>query len=249
MSYQILLVDDDAEFREEMRECLSPRYRVVEAASGEEALAIIQQPNAIDLVILDVVMPGLRGTEVLKRLRKYNPDLGIVILTGRSSKDIAIEALKGRADDYIEKPFSMDHFFQTIEKTIRRHDTEGLGGLPGRNKIERIKRFLERNRDRKVTLADAAQEVCLSQKYLSRIFKERTGMSFNEYRLKLKIDQAKDLLENTDVPVGELAYQLGYKNLESFARIFKKMVGPTPMTYRLNHLSKDHHGKPHPRIH
>src|SRR3989338_2779539 len=125
MSYQILLVDDDSDFREEMRECLSQRYRVIEAASGEEALDLIKQPNAIDVVILDVIMPGLRGTDVLKQMRQVNPNLGIVMLTGQSSKDAAIEAVKGHADDYIEKPLDMDYFLQTIEKILRRQDAKG----------------------------------------------------------------------------------------------------------------------------
>lgn len=243
MSYQILLVDDDPDFRAEMRECLSNRYRVMEAASGEEAIQLIKQPNAIDVVILDVMMPGLSGTDVLKHMRQLNPSLGIVILTGRSSKDIAIEAVKGHADDYIEKPLDMDYFFKAIEKILHRQDAKGLDGLTRRSKIERVKRFLERNNVRKVSLNDVAQEVCLSEKYLSRVFKEKTGMGFSEYRLKLKMDKARDLLKHTDASVDQLAHQLGYKNLESFVRIFKKVVGQTPTTYRLGHPLRKKHGK------
>ncbi|HLD87766.1 MAG TPA: AraC family transcriptional regulator, partial [Candidatus Omnitrophota bacterium] len=114
-------------------------------------------------------------------------------------------------------------------------------------KMERVKRFLERNTLRKVNLKDAAQEVCLSRKYLSRIFKERTGMGFNEYRLKLKMDKARDLLTRTDAPVDRLSHELGYKNMESFVRIFKKMVGATPTTYRHGHRSRSGHGKREPK--
>ena len=64
MAYQILMVDDDAEFREELRVCLND-YSVTEAANGIEALAILKKPNAIDLVILDAVMPQVSGMEVL----------------------------------------------------------------------------------------------------------------------------------------------------------------------------------------
>ncbi len=102
MPYNVLLVDDDKMFREELREALED-YRVVEAANGKEALEILKKPNEIDIVMLDVMMPGLPGTEVLKEIKKISPSLSVVMLTGYSSKDVAIEALKGRADDYIEK--------------------------------------------------------------------------------------------------------------------------------------------------
>ena len=69
MAYQILVVDDDADFREELRYCLDG-YTVIEAANGPEALAILKKPNAIDLVILDAVMPKMSGTEVLREIKK-----------------------------------------------------------------------------------------------------------------------------------------------------------------------------------
>src|ERR1700689_1106350 len=111
MAYQILMVDDDAEFREELRDCLEG-YTVIEAANGPEALAILKKPNVIDLVILDAVMPQVSGMEVLREIKKIKPGLAIIIMTGQSSKDIAIDALKGRAHDYIEKPIDIGKFLE-----------------------------------------------------------------------------------------------------------------------------------------
>jgi len=229
MPYRILVVDDDAEFREELRECLS-RYRVVEASSGEEALDIIRKPHAINLVLLDVFMPGLSGTEILKQIKQISPKLSIIILTGNSSKDVAVDALKGRADDYIEKPVDMDKFHKTIERV--------LAGSHGVGKMERAKNFLKDNYDKKVGLADISQELCLSPKYLSRIFKEKTGMGFSDYRLKIKMEMAGELLATTSLSVQELSDKLGYKNLESFVRMFKKMTGETPTGYRTGRKKK-----------
>ena len=117
MAYQILMVDDDAEFREELRDCLGD-YTVIEATNGAEALAILKKPNAIDLVILDAVMPVISGTEVLREIKKIKPGLSIIMLTGQSSKDIAIDALKGRADDYIEKPINVVKFLELVQSTL-----------------------------------------------------------------------------------------------------------------------------------
>jgi two-component system, response regulator YesN len=235
MAYQILLVDDDRDFREEMKDLLMDRYKVIESVSGEEALKLLKKPNAIDLVIMDVVMPGLSGTDTLKAIKTIAPDLAVVMLTGRSSKDIAVAALKGRADDYIEKPFDPDQFFRTIDRILSKKDAAGLSGLLNRNKIERVKQYIERNSVRKVNLKDAAQEVCLSFKYLSRTFKEKTGMGFNEYRLNIKMDKAKELLNTTQMSVCDVALKLGYQNPESFIRIFKKKTGSTPAAYKQEH--------------
>ncbi|MGD9403185.1 MAG: response regulator, partial [bacterium] len=117
MAFNVLLVDDDDEFREEFCDFLCD-YNVVQASCGEEALEVLRRPNEIDVVILDVVMPGLSGTEVLKIIKAENPGLGVVILTGQGTKRTVIDALKGRADDYIEKPVDIPKAVEIIERLL-----------------------------------------------------------------------------------------------------------------------------------
>ena len=232
MAYQILMVDDDADFREELRDCLDG-YTVIEAANGADALAILKKPNAIDLVILDAVMPQISGIEVLREIKKINPDLAIIMLTGQSSKDIAIDALKGRADDYIEKPINVSRFLETVRSTLATKALKGFTYTHGIHaKIEQAKQFIERNFDKKITLEDVAGQICLSPKYFSRIFKEIVGQGFNDYRLSIKIAQACELLKNSDYTVTEIADRLGYQNLESFIRMFEKIMKQSPTQYR-----------------
>jgi two-component system, response regulator YesN len=241
MAYQILMVDDDADFREELRVCLDG-YTVIEAANGIEALGILKKPNAIDLVILDAVMPQMSGTEILREIKRIKPSLAIIMLTGQSSKDIAIDALKGRADDYMEKPINVARFLETVKFILTSKAVKGLKYTHGIHaKIEQAKQFIERNFDKKVTLEDVAGQVCLSPKYFSRIFKEITGRGFNEYRLSIKITQACGLLKNSDYTVTEISNQLGYQNLESFIRAFEKIKNVSPTQYR--HHNKKHNSK------
>jgi len=232
MPYNILLVDDDKEFRSEFKDCFED-YHIIEVSSGQEALQMLKKANEIDLVILDVMMPGLRGTEVLKAIKRIDPDLGIIILTGHGSKDVIVEALRGHADEYIEKPFHINKTKEIIEKVLElknAKDTPYASGLNG--KIERVKRFVQRNYHRKVCLKEAAQAVCLSPKYLSRIFKQKKNMRFSEYRLGIKIEKAKALLHDTGYNVDQISDKMGYQNAESFIRIFKKSTGLTPTQYR-----------------
>ncbi len=232
MPYNILLVDDDRAFREEFRDYFRD-YRVVGASCGREALEILDRPNEIDLVILDVRLPDSRGTEILRRIKRDRPDLGVIILTGFGSKKVVIEALQGEADEYLEKPLDLERTAAAIRKLLRQSRwPEGLEAADTSGKIERVKVFLERNVHKKVSLAEAAALVRLSPKYLSRAFKEVTGENFNDCKLRLKIAQAKEWLAETGYSVDMIAFSLGYLNPESFIRIFKKHSGLTPGAYR-----------------
>lgn len=237
MPYKILLVDDDKEFREEMIDFLDD-YKVIEASNGMEAIHILNNPNEIDLVIIDVVLPDSKGTDILKMIKNQHPEIGTIILTGHSSKEIAIESLRGHADDYVEKPVDIIRIKSIIKKII---DSKGLDGFINdidiKSKIERVKQYAKKNFHKKISLKCAASVVCLSPKYLSRVFKEITGESFTEYRLNLKSQWAKELLKEKSHNIDRIAYELGYENTESFVRLFKKSTGCTPTEYRK--LSRD----------
>lgn len=225
-------MDDDADFRQELRDYLED-YEIVEASGGVEALKLLKRANEIGAVILDVMMPGLSGTDVLAEIKKIDPSLGIIILTGHSSKDVAIEALKGHADDYVEKPIEIDKIKEIIEKLLakRKGQTE-IDTSDTKGKILKVRNFIERNCFKKTTLNDAAEAVCLSPKYLSRIFKEHTGTGFNDYRLKIKIEASKELLAKSGYNVNQISDKLGYENPESFIRQFKKLTKHTPTGFR-----------------
>jgi two-component system response regulator YesN len=232
MPYNVLLVDDDREFREELAECLED-YRVIEASTGSEALELLGRPNEIDIIILDVMMPGRKGTDVLTEIKRREPDLAVIMLTGHSSKDVAIASLRGDADDYIEKPVDIDLLLESIRRLLHGRGAAGTEfASDADGKIERAKDFLDRNYHKRVSLENVAELVCLSPKYLSRLFKEKTGSGFNEYRLRRKMEKAGETLRETGLTVNEISYRLGYRNMESFIRMFKKINGMTPTEFR-----------------
>ncbi|MEW6101498.1 MAG: response regulator, partial [Candidatus Omnitrophota bacterium] len=179
MPEKILLVDDDPDFRQEIIDFLDG-YEVIEASNGKEALNILKRANEICLVILDVMMPGLSGIDVLGEIKKTDPHLNIVILTGHSTKDIAIEALKAHADDFIEKPVKPEKVREIVDKAIQGGRNVKQIEIPGiKGKIEKVKWFIERNCFKKISLKEASCAVFLSSKYLSRVFKQHTGRSFS----------------------------------------------------------------------
>jgi two-component system response regulator YesN len=238
MAYTVLVVDDDRDFREEFRDFLYD-YNIVEACDGKEALELLSRPNEIDVVILDVIMPGPSGTEVLKRIKERYPEMGVIILTGHGTKSTVIEALKGKADDYIEKPVDIHKTKEIVNRLIQEKAPLGdvaPGGIDA--KVKRVMNFVDRNYDKRVSLEEAAALVALSPKYFSRIFKVKAGIGFNDYRLRVRMKKAAGLLESTDYSVDEISHRVGYENPESFTRLFKRIVGSTPTVYREKRTAK-----------
>ena len=98
--------------------------------------------------------------------------------------------------------------------------------------MRKVIRFIERNFDKPLSLQDAAMVASLSPKYLSRLFKEETHKSFTEFRINLRLEKAKELLEKTRLTVKEISDRTGYDTAEAFEKVFKKFEGLTPTEYR-----------------
>ncbi|MFA5157501.1 MAG: DNA-binding response regulator [Candidatus Omnitrophota bacterium] len=232
MRDKILMVDDDKELREEFCDCFD-EYDVTQAACAEDALYILKKPNEFNLIIMDFRMPGMDGLTALEKIKALYPEKSVIMLTGHSSKDAAIRALRGKACNYIEKPFDIGKMRAVIEAELTEKRGLGdLGTVDSEGKIEHAKRFIENNCFKKITLEDVAQAVCLSPKYLSRLFQETARMGFNDYKLKIKMSQADNLLKTTGMSVEQISAKLGYENPESFIRQFKKLRGTTPARCR-----------------
>ena len=107
MAKRVLIVDDEENIREMTRLTLETAgYEVMEAASGLEAFAIIGSDDAWDAVLLDQKMPGMVGTEVLRRLKVMLPSAKVIMMTAYASVELAIEAMKLGATDFVRKPMT-----------------------------------------------------------------------------------------------------------------------------------------------
>jgi DNA-binding NtrC family response regulator len=111
----VLIVDDEVGPRESLRMVLSPDFRVLSASGGEEALAILRRER-VDVVTLDLRMPGLDGTETLKKIREIDPDVNVVILTAFGSKETVMDTIYLGAFSYINKPFHAGEIRETIQQ-------------------------------------------------------------------------------------------------------------------------------------
>jgi len=116
---RLLLVDDEAQFRETVAKRLKKRgLDPLQAANGEECLAILKA-HPLDVVVLDVKMPGMDGIEVLGAVKKQHPGVEVILLTGQASTQDGVEGIKAGAFDYLTKPIELDHL---IAKITQAHD-------------------------------------------------------------------------------------------------------------------------------
>jgi DNA-binding NtrC family response regulator len=117
---ELLLADDDADFRGSAARRFRRRgFNVEEAASGDEALALLNK-RSFDVALLDMMMPGLSGVEVLDRIAAESRDLEVILLTGQGTIDSAVKAMKLGACDYLTKPFPLAELEVLIEKAWER---------------------------------------------------------------------------------------------------------------------------------
>jgi len=115
----ILIVDDEAGPRESLRMILKPIYEVHTAQNGQEAITFISQKK-VDLVTLDLNMPGLPGIEVLKKIQKLQPDIKVIIVTGYGTLGNAREAIRYGAGNFISKPFNVADIIAIVSKAVER---------------------------------------------------------------------------------------------------------------------------------
>jgi DNA-binding NtrC family response regulator len=118
---KILLVDDEIPFVETMTKRLNKRgFDIVSAHSGQEALDRLSAHSSIDVVILDVKMPGMDGIQALEEIKNRFPITDVIILTGHATVESAIEGMKLGAFDYIMKPCDMDQLISKVDSAVQR---------------------------------------------------------------------------------------------------------------------------------
>ena len=116
----ILIVDDDTDIRNVLRLLLQERYNVAEAADGPGAIAWLREHKDADLVILDVMMPGMNGYETCDALREFS-NAPVLFLTAKSAQADRISAYSSGGDDFLSKPFSQEELLAKVGSLLRRY--------------------------------------------------------------------------------------------------------------------------------
>lgn len=119
----VLVIDDELGPRESARAVLKNDYRVRLADEGEKALHIIEQ-EAVDIILLDLRMPGIPGMQLMNRIKQLDSSIEVIIVTGYASYDTVLEGLRLHAFDYISKPFNVPHLRETVKRALARRQQQ-----------------------------------------------------------------------------------------------------------------------------
>jgi len=154
----ILIVDDELATRESLRMILKRNYDLMLAASGEEALAMIETRQP-DLILLDIIMPGIDGMETLKRIKDKNRKQQVVMITATKTVKTAVDAMKLGAFDYLTKPFDVNEITHVVDEALKKEDDRRFkiicdkANIIGKSKaMQKIFEIIQHVTDRKTTV-------------------------------------------------------------------------------------------------
>jgi signal transduction histidine kinase/DNA-binding response OmpR family regulator len=245
---QVLVVDDQVEIREFIEEYLTDSFSLQLAADGNTAYEIAVD-NIPDLVVTDLAMPEMDGTELCRKLKtdERTSHIPVIILTGKSGIKDKLKGLETGADAYLTKPFNISELKLRITKLIeqrkklRERFTRNLNIEPKDIAVTSAdEKFLLRalevieknmgNSDFEVT--QLQEELLMSRTQLFRKIKAMTNQTPGEFIRTIRLKRAARLLVQNYGNVAQITYEVGFNNPSYFAKCFRELYGKLPSEYQ-----------------
>ena len=236
--YTTVIIEDDPMITRLNRRYIEQdsRFAVVQTFSAAHPALFWLRRNPIDLIVLDVYMPQMSGTELLLQLRAEGVDADVIMVTSANDAKTVNDAVRLGAVDYLVKPFDSAQITACLRKLNLLPESRPAvrGDKPGNTFCTQFSVWLEHHYMQDVSLDQAAEAMGMSSFYFSRFFRTSYNQTFLEYLTAYRIDRAVELLQQTDIPVREIAVRVGYTDANYFTKVFKRHLGVTPTEYR-NH--------------
>ena len=243
----MLIIEDNKEISAYIKQVFIAEYIVYEADNGDYGLKMVRELMP-DIVISDVMMPGISGIELCTRI-KEDPNLchiPIILLTAITSPEIKLKGIEGGADDYISKPFEKDILIARVKgilktrNNLQRYFFNEITLKSNNLKIsQEYKEFLDKClaiveqhlSDRDFSIKVLAAEIGMSHSNVYRKIKSISGQSANGFIRFIRLRKAAELFLTTDSTVAEAAYKVGLNDLKHFREQFSKLFGLNPSDY------------------
>lgn len=243
----LLLVEDHVELRNYIHSIFSATYKIIEASNGDIGYSLALE-NVPDLIISDIVMPGISGIELCKRIKEniITSHIPIVLLTAKTTIEDKIGGVEVGADAYITKPFNIKHLetvirnlietrkklFQRFSQDVYILPKEISSNLLDQEFLEKIIKYVEDNiTSAELSVEDLADHLLMSPGHVWRKVKALTGTTTNEFVRNLRLKKAITLMNETNLNISEIAYKVGFSSPAYFAKCFKDQYGKSPSAF------------------
>lgn len=235
----ILIVEDEMRTREGLARLINKvdmGCTVVETAeNGYEGLQMITRLEP-DIVIADIQMPKMDGLKMIEQARELGAECVFVILSGYSEFEYARRGLQLGVKDYLLKPVTIGVVKELLAKLIGDEVEKEENQDKEYSKIvQGMLEAVEKNCGMSLGLESFAEKYRMTPEYISNLFAREVGISFSNYKKKVRIEKAEMLLLTTDMKVYEVACAVGYPDQKYFSRVFKEYTGVSAKQFPLKY--------------
>jgi len=215
-----------------------------------------------DLAFVDVKLPGMGGLEILQAAHEEGTHTLFIMISGHAEFAYAQKAMFHNAIGYCLKPFSRSELMDSMQKawlllnnrpaveTESSSLSVGIGLsqssvfaprhlISSHRSVQKMIDYTEQHYKEDISIQDLADYCSINANYASQIFKQEMGITYVRYLTNHRIEHAAWLLLNTDLTVFSIASQVGYSDYFYFAKVFKKVMGNTPTSYRSTKLTDE----------
>ena len=246
---KLLIVEDNESIREMLANIFKPFYQILMAANGEEGWELVRSEMPC-IVVSDVVMPKMSGTELCKLIKTdFNTcHIPVVLLTARTAIELNIEGLRIGADDYITKPFNTNLLISRCnnlvnsrillqEKFSKQPQTAAhmLATNPiDKDILDRAMSIIEQHLDdTEFNVNVFAREMAMARTNLFTKLKAITGQTPNEFILTIRLKKGALMLRNNpELNITEISDKIGFSSSRYFSKCFKDIYHVSPLAYR-----------------
>ena len=244
----VLVVEDNDEFRQFLQRELSHIYNKVLVAKDGLAGALMAEAENPDIIVSDVMMPRMNGTDMCRRIKEnlQTSHIPVILLTAWSTDEGRTEGYKAGADAYIAKPFDMEVLLARIGNLLEKQEKRQrdfshsisldpktvTDSTPDEKFLNEIIGFIEKNIDNsEYTIDSLAADVVMSRMSLYRKMKSLTGQTPADFIRTVRLKTAAKLLKTEKCNVSEACYRTGFASPQNFTKHFKEMFGVLPSQY------------------
>jgi signal transduction histidine kinase/ligand-binding sensor domain-containing protein/DNA-binding response OmpR family regulator len=243
----LLLVEDNEDFRFYLKDNLSQTYHVMEAKDGLEGWIKILE-HLPDLIVSDVMMPHLNGIELTRKVKTDQrvSHIPIILLTARTAEEQKLEGFEAGSDEYLTKPFNFEILLSRIRHLIEQREKFqkafpkqvgvkaselNITSLDEKFIKDAIKCVEDNIESPDFSVEDLSRHLAISRAHLYKKIHALTGKSPLEFMRTIRLQQAAQFLEKSQLTVAEVAYKVGFNNPKYFAKYFKEQYGVLPSVY------------------